>query len=67
MEGVQAAMTTGNLEPVQCRNMEEWRLVSGSSLCLYLLCGNSSLVGGLFYVCMIFAFLVRMPIFIVHL
>jgi hypothetical protein len=31
------------------------------SLCLYLLCGNSSLVGGLFYVCMIFAFLVRMP------
>jgi NADH-ubiquinone oxidoreductase chain 4 len=25
------------------------------------------LVGGLFYVCMIFAFLVRIPIFIVHL
>jgi len=25
------------------------------------------LVGGLFYVCMVFAFLVRMPIFIVHL
>jgi len=37
------------------------------SLCLFMLCGSSSLVGGLFYVCMIFAFLVRMPIFIVHL
>ena len=29
MEGVQAAMTTGNLEPDQWRNREEWRLVSG--------------------------------------
>jgi len=28
MEGVQAAMTTGNLEPDQWRNREEWRLVS---------------------------------------
>jgi NADH-ubiquinone oxidoreductase chain 4 len=28
------------------------------SLCLFKLCGNSSLIGGLFYVCMIFAFLV---------
>jgi NADH-ubiquinone oxidoreductase chain 4 len=37
------------------------------SLCLYLLCGNGSLVGGLFYVCTVFAFLVRMPIFMVHL
>ena len=37
------------------------------SLCLFILCGNNSLVGGLFYVCMIFAFLVRIPIFIVHL
>lgn len=37
------------------------------SLCLFLLGGDDSLVGGLFYVCMIFAFLVRMPIFIVHL
>jgi NADH-ubiquinone oxidoreductase chain 4 len=37
------------------------------SLCLFLLSGNSSLVGGLFYVCMIFAFLIRIPIFIVHL
>ena len=37
------------------------------SLCLFLLCGGDSLVGGLFYVCMVFAFLVRMPIFIVHL
>jgi NADH-ubiquinone oxidoreductase chain 4 len=37
------------------------------SLCLFLLCGDSSLVSGLFYVCMVFAFLVRMPMFIVHL
>jgi len=37
------------------------------SLCLFILWGNNSLVGGLFYVCMIFAFLVRIPIFIVHL
>nr|AIY61914.1 NADH dehydrogenase subunit 4 [Aderitotermes sp. TB-2014] len=37
------------------------------SLCFYLLCGNNSLVGGLFYVCMIFAFLVSMPMFMVHL
>jgi len=29
MEGVQAAMTTRNLEPDQWRNREEWRLVSG--------------------------------------
>ena len=28
-EGVQAAMTTENLEPDQWRNSEEWRLVSG--------------------------------------
>nr|YP_009351672.1 NADH dehydrogenase subunit 4 [Globitermes sulphureus]AQP30348.1 NADH dehydrogenase subunit 4 [Globitermes sulphureus] len=40
--------------------------VSGS-LCLFLLCGNTSLVGGLFYVCMVFAFLVKMPMFMVHL
>jgi NADH-ubiquinone oxidoreductase chain 4 len=31
------------------------------------LCGNGSFVGGLFYVCMVFAFLVRMPMFIVRL
>jgi NADH-ubiquinone oxidoreductase chain 4 len=37
------------------------------SLCLYLLCGNSSLFRGLFYVSMVFAFLVRMPMFMVHL
>ena len=37
------------------------------SLCLFLLCGNDSLVGGLLYVCMVFTFLVKMPIFIVHL
>jgi NADH-ubiquinone oxidoreductase chain 4 len=36
--------------------------ISGS-LCLFLLCGNASLFGGLFYVCIVFAFLVRMPIF----
>ena len=29
MEGVQAAMTTRNLEPDPWRNREEWRLVSG--------------------------------------
>ena len=29
MEGVQAAMTTRNLEPDQWRNREEWRLISG--------------------------------------
>ena len=29
LEGVQAAMTTRNLEPDQWRNSEEWRLVSG--------------------------------------
>jgi len=28
-EGVQAAMTTRNLEPVPWRNREEWRLVFG--------------------------------------
>lgn len=37
------------------------------SLCLFLLGGNDFLVGGLFYVCIIFAFLVRMPMFMVHL
>nr|QXT44266.1 NADH dehydrogenase subunit 4 [Apicotermes occultus] len=37
------------------------------SLCLYLLSGNGSLVGSLFYVCMVFAFLVKMPMFMVHL
>ena len=37
------------------------------SLCLFLLCGGDLLVGGLFYVCMVFAFLVKMPMFMVHL
>ena len=37
------------------------------SLCLFLLCSNSSLVGGLLHVCIVFAFLVKMPMFIVHL
>lgn len=36
-------------------------------LCLFILCGSNFLVGGLFYVCIIFAFLIRMPIFMVHL
>jgi NADH-ubiquinone oxidoreductase chain 4 len=36
------------------------------SLCLFLLSGNKNLVGELFYVCIVFAFLVRMPMFIVH-
>nr|QXT44214.1 NADH dehydrogenase subunit 4 [Astalotermes sp. A JRA-2021a] len=40
---------------------------STGSLCFCLLGGNLSLVGGLFYVCMIFAFLVKMPMFMVHL
>jgi len=40
---------------------------SFGSLCLYLLCGSRLLGGGLFYVCMVFAFLVRMPMFMVHL
>jgi NADH-ubiquinone oxidoreductase chain 4 len=37
------------------------------SLCLFLLCGDSSLIGGLFYVCIVFTFLVKMPMFVVHL
>jgi NADH-ubiquinone oxidoreductase chain 4 len=37
------------------------------SLFLFMLCGSGSLAGSLFYVCMIFAFLVRMPMFMVHL
>ena len=36
------------------------------SLCLFLLCGSEVLVGVLFYICSFLAFLVRMPIFIVH-
>jgi NADH-ubiquinone oxidoreductase chain 4 len=36
-------------------------------LCLFSLSGNRYLVGELFYVCMVFAFLVRIPIFMVHL
>jgi NADH-ubiquinone oxidoreductase chain 4 len=37
------------------------------SLCFCLLGSSTSLVGGLFYVYIIFAFLVKIPIFIVHL
>lgn len=33
---------------------------------IFVVCGNVSLVGGLFYICMVFAFLVRMPMFMVH-
>ena len=31
------------------------------SFCLFLLCGGSSMIGGLFYICMVFTFLVKMP------
>jgi NADH-ubiquinone oxidoreductase chain 4 len=37
------------------------------SLCLFLFCVNNPLVGGLFYVCTVFAFFVKMPMFMVHL
>jgi NADH:ubiquinone oxidoreductase subunit 4 (subunit M) len=37
------------------------------SLCLFLLFGNSSLVGGVYYVCIVFAFSVKMSVFTVHL
>ena len=37
------------------------------SLFLFLLYGDNFLVGNLFYICIIFAFLVSMPIFMVHL
>jgi NADH-ubiquinone oxidoreductase chain 4 len=37
------------------------------SLCLFMLCGSSSLASGLFFVCISFAFLVKMPMFMVHL
>nr|QZK21319.1 NADH dehydrogenase subunit 4 [Amitermes sp. ANIC 0041] len=37
------------------------------SLCLFLVGSSDLLVGGLFYVCMVFAFLVSMPMFMVHL
>nr|AQP27868.1 NADH dehydrogenase subunit 4 [Anoplotermes banksi]URH16679.1 NADH dehydrogenase subunit 4 [Anoplotermes banksi] len=40
---------------------------SFGSLCLYLLGGNVFMGGVLFYVCMVFAFLVSMPMFMVHL
>nr|YP_010987444.1 NADH dehydrogenase subunit 4 [Macrotermes herus]WON65876.1 NADH dehydrogenase subunit 4 [Macrotermes herus] len=37
------------------------------SLCFFLLLGNGWSSGCLFYVCMVFAFLVSMPMFMVHL
>nr|YP_009350619.1 NADH dehydrogenase subunit 4 [Labritermes buttelreepeni]AQP27469.1 NADH dehydrogenase subunit 4 [Labritermes buttelreepeni] len=37
------------------------------SLCLFMLCGSHFFVSSLFYLCMIFAFLVSMPMFMVHL
>jgi len=40
---------------------------SFGSLCIFLLRGSGYLVSNLFYVCMVFAFLVKMPIFMVHL
>jgi len=36
-------------------------------LCLFMLHGDDLLVGSLFYVCIIFAFLVRIPMFMVQL
>ena len=33
----------------------------------FLLFCNNSLVGGLYYVCIVFAFSVKMPVFMVHL
>ena len=36
-------------------------------LYVFFLCGGDSLAAGLFYVCTVFAFLVRIPIFMVHL
>ena len=36
------------------------------ALCLFSLCGSEVLVGVLFYICIVLAFLIRMPIFIVH-
>jgi len=40
MEGVQAAMTTRNLEEDQWRNREEWRLVSGRQRQLFKKAGK---------------------------
>ena len=37
------------------------------SLRLFSLCGNNSLVGGLYYVCIVYAFSVKLPMFMVHL
>ena len=37
------------------------------SLCLFLLCGNNSLVVGLFYVRMVFSFFVKIPMFMSYL
>ena len=41
--------------------------ISLGSLCLFFLCGDNSLVGGLYYVCMVFALLVKTPMFMIHL
>nr|QXT44448.1 NADH dehydrogenase subunit 4 [Apolemotermes fodiens] len=40
---------------------------SSGSLCFYLLCDVGYTGGVLFYICMVFAFLVSMPMFMVHL
>ena len=40
--------------------------ISLGSLCLFSLCSNNSLIGGLYYVCIVFAFSVKMPMFMVH-
>jgi hypothetical protein len=48
-------------------NVQSFIYNSLGSLCLFLLSGSKYLVGDLFYICMVFAFLVKIPIFIVHL
>jgi len=42
-------------------------IVLWNSLCFFLLCGNDVLFSALFCVCMFLAFLVMMPMFMVHL
>jgi NADH-ubiquinone oxidoreductase chain 4 len=37
------------------------------SLCLFLFYGNNFLIGGLLYVCKVFSFFVRLPMYMVHM
>ena len=56
-----------------CTMLASFPLLVGISLIynslgsVFLLCNNSSWVGSMFYFCIVFAFLVKMPIFIFHL